>query len=43
MQQPVTRSVSDPATGELLLHVWENYAASQLSGSLAIERRQVHY
>jgi hypothetical protein len=27
MQQPVTRSPSDPATGELLLHVWENYAA----------------
>jgi hypothetical protein len=27
MQQPVTRSPSDPATGALLLHVWENYAA----------------
>ena len=27
MQPPVTRSASDPATGALLLHVWENYAA----------------
>ena len=27
MQQPVTRPVSDPVTSELLLHVWENYAA----------------
>jgi VWFA-related protein len=27
MKLPVTRSASDPATGELLLHVWGNYAA----------------
>jgi VWFA-related protein len=30
--QAVTRSASDPATDALLLRVWDNYAASQLSG-----------